>query len=137
MTKPSSDRLTPYDCSNCGDPVQARRPSQNGDHFCTKRECVNAKQKLYYNRRKKARLAAAEHVATIDDVDQERRAFVEVAIHRPRIECPVCGLPDGVGGWVHRDARKPMQAGCSGLGGNGKNLGLPWLDAVHPDLVSS
>jgi endogenous inhibitor of DNA gyrase (YacG/DUF329 family) len=117
------------ECFNCGDEVASRKPSQTGASFCSKRSCQNAKARFFRQRKKDG--LAVERDADIC------RAFISAALHEPRRPCPVCGLPNAVPPYVHRDVRHPEKA-CNGVGGAGPREGLPrtWVDVVHPELAA-
>lgn len=114
-------------CSECGGPVPARRPSATGEHWCSKKDCQNAKQRWNYARRNK-----------VDDLTQKvliRQLVFDLA-HLGRRPCEKCGLSDAVPGWAHRDARNP-NGPCFGVGAQGPGLPGGLLDAIHPEVVPS
>lgn len=117
------------DCYHCGGAVKSRKPSTSGASFCRKPECQAAKQRFFRQRWKTG--------LTVERDGDVSRTFISRALHEPRQACPVCGLPDAVPPYIHRDARKPA-VGCAGVGGVGPAEGLPsfWVDVVHPDLAA-
>ncbi len=116
-------------CYNCNDVVQSRKPTKSGASFCSRPECLNAKQRFF-----RQRWTKGLGVERDGDVS---RAYIHRALHEERTDCPVCRLPDAVGPYIHRDARNPKRP-CKGTGGRGPEEGLPsfWVDVVHPDLAA-
>lgn len=115
------------DCHACGAEMTSKKPSMSGASFCSKRECQAAKQRFYRKRRK-----TGLQVERDGDFCQN---YIRRALHEERNPCPVCGLPDAVGPYIHRDLRDPTRP-CKGTGGVGGNeLPIYWVDVVHPDLA--
>lgn len=110
-----------HPCSNCGNAVKARRPSQSGKHFCPRPQCQTAKQRFY----RKAQNKAVKQ--TLLEVAAE---FVRDLVQLERRECPGCGLPNAVPGWAHRDATG--LAPCFAVGSQGSAI-PELLDVVHPE----
>lgn len=105
-------------CANCADPVKARRPSRSGKHFCSKSACQTAKQRFY---REKGQVGPTlTLLALIRDLASLERS-----------PC-VCGLPDALPGWAHRDA-PGSSTPCYRSGSKGAQLPDHALDAIHPD----
>jgi len=115
------------DCYSCGGLVLSRKPSRSGASFCRKPDCQNAKARFFRKRWKDG--------ITIEVDGSVARHFISVAMHQPRHACPVCGLLDAVGPYIHRDVRNPLKS-CYGTGGVGPREGLSgvWCDIVHPEL---
>lgn len=126
MAKKTIERATPHVCSGCQGPVQVRRPSKTGEHWCPKSECQAAKQRFYRARGKLPN----------QDVDALQRQFISDLAHRERVTCGQCGLPNALPGWAHR-SEAGSQTPCYGVGAQGRGLGGGWLDLVHPELVDS
>lgn len=79
-------------CNHCQGPVQPRKPSQTGAHFCPAKECQKAKRKFYYDRKSQE---------VVNEVMRRRRVFYRAALHDPRVTCPSCGLVDAIDGFPH------------------------------------
>lgn len=127
------DLFPPMACTGCGEPVQQRRPSQTGWHFCSARACANLKQKMYRARRMNEKTSAAVANATT--------ATVQLIQHLigpdPFKTCSGCGATRVLTGWVHRtlgDAEKPCYA--AGTVGRALATGHSFiLDAAMPHLA--
>lgn len=113
--------LAPNACDNCGDPVQVRRPSKTGKHFCKKTPCQTAKHRHYRE-------------AVTVDAKAELADFVRDALHGRRTSCDYCGLEDAIPGWVHRTPGDPGKP-CFGAGARGSQVPGVVIDAVHPELA--
>lgn len=129
-TKRKRELAPTNECSNCGGPVLARRPSESGLHFCSKRECVNAKQRMLRARRIGPPAAVQEQVALA--------ALIADAM-QPNLlrSCDTCGADRVLAGWVHRKFGSPLEP-CWGVGTQGTGLGRlrrTALDAVMPHLA--
>jgi hypothetical protein len=116
--------LPAHDCSNCGDPVVARRPSATGRHYCKRKPCQAAKQRLY------RRLRNTQTEAEL--LEQLKIAFVGAVAHADRVVCSECGRDDAVDGWVH--PTPGWTGACLGSGYLGdQSQGLVvYLKAVWP-----
>lgn len=131
MAKKRTEKLPPFECNNfaeCGNHVQPRRPSPDGNHWCSAPGCQAMKQR----ERRAAQRNLGVHRVTQED---ERLTLLRAALHLPRAKCPRCDLEDGVKGFIHRAAPGSRQI-CDGLGGQGVAAGRLWIDAIHPDRVS-
>lgn len=73
----SVDPIPPAECRQCGSPVQRRRPSLTGVHFCTRKECQAAKQRFYYRRRQEG---AATEAAELERQKAETRDNLIIAV---------------------------------------------------------
>jgi hypothetical protein len=90
--------IPPVACSNCGAPVQVRRPSLTGFHFCSKTECVRAKARLHYQKRRDYGVRTAANEAAIRD-DKVIELMFALA-HAARVSCE-CGRADALPGYPH------------------------------------
>lgn len=90
--QPRQHRTAP--CSHCQGPVKITKPSSSGHHFCREPECQAAKSKTYY--RARATQAAAGEKYNI-------LMLVHAIAHRPRRQCPQCGLVNALPGYAHPD----------------------------------
>lgn len=129
-TKRKRELAPDHECTNCGGPVKSRRPSESGLHFCSKRECVNAKQRMLRARRIGPPAAVQAKVALA--------ALIADAM-QPNLfrSCDTCGADRVLAGWVHRKFGAPLEP-CWGVGAQGADLGdmrSTALDAVMPHLA--
>lgn len=111
--------LTPHACSNCQAPVQVRRPSKDGHHWCKQTLCQTAKQRHY-------------RTARNTEGDNLILQLVTSLAHLERTACG-CGLQNALPGWAHRDPSNPNQP-CYRSGSAGPGLPQGMLDAIHPEL---
>lgn len=121
----------PCDGPDCDAEVHITKPSKTGDHYCSKRACQNYRQKMYMRRRRAAELAELDE--TDQTVDEARMEFIRLAVHGARPSCPRCGLANGVVGYLHRAS--VGGPACDGLGQGGAEVGIAWIDLIHPDLA--
>lgn len=131
--KEKPEPLPSVPCTNCQAPVQQRKPSATGLHFCQRRPCVNAKQKKYRELR--------AQTATEDAANQTIDGFALLVTHLvgpdPYKTCSTCGAQKVLAGWGHRRLGQ-ADAPCFGAGSAGKELGvrsIELLDIVMPHLT--
>lgn len=114
------------ECYNCHTPLKSRKPSKSGRSYCQALPCQAAKQRFFRGRWR-------ENQNIVRD-SPEAQNYMYRALHEERQLCPVCGLADAVGPYVHRDIREPLKP-CNGTGGVGPVMTL-WMDIVHPESAS-
>lgn len=116
-----------HQCSSCGDPVAARRKSKTGTHWCSKPECVAAKQRFYYRHRSTAEQERlAKRQTQIDRFD----LVAHVIQGRPRTPCETCGREDAILGFAH--PTPDWTAPCDGLGNRASQAGIDWIELIWP-----
>lgn len=81
-------------CSSCGDPVAVRRRSTTGAHYCSKRKCLAAKQRFYYQRRRDDGIAKAS--AAEVSVNEKLLSILARLALGERVTCDECGRTDAV-----------------------------------------
>jgi hypothetical protein len=117
-------------CAACGDPVQIRRPSLSGAHFCSRPGCAKAKHRFYYQRRRDDG-ARREELAR-QDAEQERDrhivALVYALAHAEKVTCADCGRTDALSGYAHLDQQGE---GCAGT----KVDGVKWPSGLGSELA--
>lgn len=131
--KTEKEPFPPVPCTNCGGPVQQRRPSKTGWHFCSAQACVNAKQKMYRD----ARVEAKTSEAMVSTATATAVLLGDLVKPDPFKTCSGCGAERVLKGWAHRANGSPDQP-CFAAGSLGQDLGANraiFLDTIMPHLT--
>lgn len=111
VTIKEPDPIT-YECSFCRGPVQSRRPSQTGRHYCSKPGCQAAKQRFYRSERTRTgHKNAADREAEKAEIARRQAearddtfvAIIRALAHQERVACPECKRTDALPNYIHPD----------------------------------
>lgn len=130
MAKPTLSPRPASPCNNCGRPVQPRRPSKHGVHFCSTPICQSAKVRFYRTKQvESASAAAGTQLEQWTQIANNVTALLGSVIADARVTCPACGLIDAIEGFPHFGADADR---CFGTGGAGVVLTRAAVETVWP-----